>query len=146
MEIDRTTPADTGRPGSRKRFTGTVRLSRLAAPDDTAETPSAQRFFHVHFAPGARTAWHSHPHGQLLHVTSGTGRVQQRGGPVEEITVGDTISTGPDVWHWHGAGPDTAMSHLSVQLAATDGTTTTWGEHVSDTEFCTGFHALPEQP
>jgi quercetin dioxygenase-like cupin family protein len=135
MEIDRTSPAETGRAGSAKRFTGTVRLSRLPAPDDTPEAPSAQRFFHVHFAPGSRTAWHSHPHGQFLHVTSGTGRVQQRGGPVQEITEGDTISTGPDVWHWHGAGPDTAMSHLSVQLAATDGTTSTWGEHVPDSEF-----------
>jgi quercetin dioxygenase-like cupin family protein len=84
----------------------------------------------VRFSPGARTAWHAHPQGQILHVIDGTGLVQERGGQVREIRPGDTVWTGADEWHWHGAGPRTFMTHIAVQQAV-DGVTAEWGEHVS---------------
>ncbi|MFH8345277.1 cupin domain-containing protein [Streptomyces sp. NPDC018045] len=124
MEITRSR-ADS-QAGPAERFTGTVWLDELAAPP----APSRLRMFSVHFAPGARTAWHRHPHGQVLHVTEGAGLVQRRGGPVEEIRAGDTVWTGPDEWHWHGAAPGTFMTHLAVVEAADDGTTADWGRLV----------------
>jgi tRNA (cmo5U34)-methyltransferase len=84
----------------------------------------------VHFTPGARTAWHSHTNGQTLHVTDGEGLVQSRGEPVVTIHSGDTVHTPGDEWHWHGATPDHAMTHLSI----TEGDAT-WGEHVTDDEY-----------
>jgi quercetin dioxygenase-like cupin family protein len=84
----------------------------------------------VHFTPGARTAWHSHPHGQLLHVTEGAGLVQSRGGAREQIKAGDTVESAPGEWHWHGATPTTFMTHIAVS----DGTTE-WAEHVTDEEY-----------
>lgn len=90
----------------------------------------------VRFTPGARTAWHCHPAGQVLHVLDGTGRVQERGGPVREIRQGDTVTAAPDVWHWHGAGPETFMTHLAAQGAGPAGDAApVWGEHVTDEEY-----------
>jgi quercetin dioxygenase-like cupin family protein len=86
----------------------------------------------VHFAPGARTAWHRHPHGQVLHVLEGEGLVQRKGGEVEAIRAGDTVWIEPGEWHWHGAAPRTFMTHLAVVEAAEDGTTTEWHAHVTD--------------
>ncbi|MFH8594987.1 (R)-mandelonitrile lyase [Streptomyces rimosus] len=126
MEITRSRPDS--RPGPAEHFTGTVWLDELAAPP----APSRLRMFSVHFAPGARTAWHRHPHGQVLYVTEGTGLVQRRGGPVEQIRAGDTVWTPADTWHWHGAAPGTFMTHLAVVEAAADGTTTEWGCLVDD--------------
>jgi quercetin dioxygenase-like cupin family protein len=87
----------------------------------------------VHFAPGARTAWHSHPQGQTLHVTEGVARVQDRGGPVEEVRAGETVVTEPGVWHWHGAAPTQVMTHLAVYEGAPE-----WGGLVSDAEYLPG--------
>ncbi|TVL93331.1 cupin domain-containing protein [Streptomyces sp. SAJ15] len=126
MEIARTRP-DT-RPGPPERFTGTVWLDQLAAPP----APSRLRLFSVHFAPGARTFWHRHPHGQVLHVTEGVGLVQRAGGPLEEIRAGDTVWIAPGEEHWHGAGPRTFMTHLAIVEAAADGTTTEWVAPVGD--------------
>jgi quercetin dioxygenase-like cupin family protein len=89
----------------------------------------------VSFSPGARTAWHHHPHGQVLHVTEGEGRAQTKGGPVEVIRAGDTISFEPGEEHWHGAGPETAMTHLALQERDDEGTPTHWGRHVTDDEY-----------
>jgi quercetin dioxygenase-like cupin family protein len=87
----------------------------------------------VHFSPGARTAWHSHPQGQTLYITEGLARVQDRGGPVEEVRPGETVVTEPGVWHWHGAAPGQFMTHLAVYEGAPE-----WGDHVSDAEYGTG--------
>jgi quercetin dioxygenase-like cupin family protein len=84
----------------------------------------------VLFTPGARTAWHRHSAGQVLHVTEGRGRVQSRGGEREEIRAGDTVTAAPGEWHWHGAAPGTFIVHLAVS----DGTTE-WGERVTDEEY-----------
>jgi quercetin dioxygenase-like cupin family protein len=84
----------------------------------------------VHFAPGARTAWHSHPQGQTLHVIEGVARVQDRGGPVEEIRPGETVVTEAGVWHWHGAAPTQFMTHLAIYEGAPD-----WGDLVTDAEY-----------
>jgi quercetin dioxygenase-like cupin family protein len=89
----------------------------------------------VHFAPRARTAWHRHPFGQVLHVTEGAGLVQSRGGEPEAIRAGDTVQAGAGEWHWHGAGPGTFMTHLAVQEADENGQTSEWGEHVTDDEY-----------
>jgi quercetin dioxygenase-like cupin family protein len=85
----------------------------------------------VHFTPGARTAWHCHSEGQTLYVTDGHGRVQSRGEAIVEIRPGDIVRTPAAEWHWHGAHPDHAMSHISVTY---DGQPT-WGEHVSDADY-----------
>jgi quercetin dioxygenase-like cupin family protein len=119
------------RPGPADWFTGVVRMEEIAS----GEPPSRLRALRVHFAAGARTAWHSHPAGQLLHVTEGTGRVQSRGGAVEEIAAGDIVRTPPGEWHWHGAAPQAAMTHLALQEADADGSTTSWDRHVSDDEY-----------
>jgi 4-carboxymuconolactone decarboxylase len=88
----------------------------------------------VAFEPGARSAWHTHPLGQLLVVTAGTGRVQQWGGPVEEIREGDVVWTPPGVKHWHGAAPTTAMAHIAIQEAL-DGRNVEWLEQVTDVQY-----------
>lgn len=111
-------------------FTGTVRIDpmhQVTAPSRTAANV-------VTFEPGARTAWHTHPLGQLLIVTSGSGRVQREGGPVEEIRPGDVVWFAPDEKHWHGASPHAAMSHLAIQESL-DGSAVRWLEHVSDDEY-----------
>jgi quercetin dioxygenase-like cupin family protein len=84
--------------------------------------------------PGARTAWHTHPLGQTLHVTRGTGRVQTWGGPIREIRAGDTVWFPPGEKHWHGASPTSAMVHIAMQEAL-DGVYSTWMEHVTDEEY-----------
>jgi len=117
--------------GPEQWYTGEVTLDQLPVPDE----PALVRVYHVHFSAGARTAWHSHPAGQVLFVTEGSGRVQVRGGPVEAITAGDTVRTQPGEWHWHGAAPTTAMSHMAVQETGEDGATATWGDQVTDAEY-----------
>jgi quercetin dioxygenase-like cupin family protein len=112
--------------GAAENFSGAVWLDEIAAPP----APSRLRVFHVHFAPGAHTAWHRHPHGQVLHILQGEGRVRRRDGAVEAVRAGDTVWIEPGEWHWHGAGPHTFMSHLAVVEAAGDGTTTDWGAPV----------------
>jgi quercetin dioxygenase-like cupin family protein len=118
-------------PGPRDWFTGQVWMDEIAAP----VPPSRTRMLSVHFAPGARTAWHRHPFGQILHVTEGEGRVQSGDGEREAIRAGDTVQAGAGEWHWHGAAPGSFMTHLAVQEADENGRTTEWGEHVTDDEY-----------
>jgi 4-carboxymuconolactone decarboxylase len=88
----------------------------------------------VTFEPGARSAWHTHPVGQILIVTAGKGLVQRWGGPVEEIRPGDVVRIPPGVKHWHGASPTTGMSHIAIQEAV-DGKNVDWMEQVSDEQY-----------
>ncbi len=111
-------------------FTGTVRIDPLFAAEDPGRVTGAS----VTFEPGARTAWHTHPLGQTLIVTAGFGRVQREGGPIEEIRPGDVVWFPPGEKHWHGASPDTAMTHIAVQEAL-DGKAVDWLEHVTDEQY-----------
>lgn len=120
-----------------QNFTGSVRVDRLFAP--TGETRASGGS--VSFAPGARTNWHTHPLGQTLVVTAGVGRVQRWGGPVEEMRPGDVVRIPPNVRHWHGAAPDSAMTHIAIQEAL-DGKTAEWQEAVSDAQ----YGAAPAKP
>ncbi|MEW2526582.1 cupin domain-containing protein [Streptomyces sp. NPDC047071] len=129
MHITRTRPASLRGPAD--HFTGSVWLDEIASP----EAPSRLRMFNVHFAPGAHTAWHRHPHGQVLHVTEGEGLVQRAGGPVEPLRAGDTVWIAPGERHWHGAGPRTFMTHLAVVEAADDGTAAHWEELLAADEY-----------
>jgi len=124
-------------PGPADRFTGTVWIDPIAI----ADPPSRVRASSVHFAPGARTAWHQHPRGQILHILEGRGRVQQRGCPVEEVRAGDTIVTLPGEWHWHGAAPGTFMTHLAIHEIDDAGIDAYWGEHTTDDE----YHNAPDR-
>jgi quercetin dioxygenase-like cupin family protein len=99
-----------------------------------APTPARVRAARVSFEPGARTAWHTHPLGQTLHVLSGVGRAQTWGGPIREIRPGDTVWIPPGEKHWHGAAPTTGMSHLAIQEAL-DGKAVEWLEHVTDQQY-----------
>jgi quercetin dioxygenase-like cupin family protein len=111
-------------------FSGTVRIDPLFA----AEAPARAAGNSVTFEPGARTAWHTHPLGQVLIVTAGVGRVQREGGPVEEIRPGDVVWFAPGERHWHGASPTTAMTHIAIQEAL-DGKAVDWMEKVSDAQY-----------
>ena len=111
-------------------FTGTARMERLFEPPDPARVAGAS----VTFEPGARTAWHTHPLGQMLIVTAGCGRAQRWGGPVEEIRPGDVIWIAPGEKHWHGAATTTAMTHLAIQEKL-DGKMVDWLEPVTDAQY-----------
>ena len=115
--------------GPAEWFTGDVWLDRIVQPDAASTLTVA----HVHFTPGARTAWHSHAGGQTLYVTDGRGRVQSRGEPVVELRPGDVHRTPDGQEHWHGATADHLMSHLSITQGAA-----TWGAHVTDDEYGAG--------
>ena len=118
--------------GPEEWFTGCVYPTFILA----GEGPSRVRVGSVHFAPSARTAWHSHALGQYLHIVEGTALVQERGGEVVAVTSGQTIYTPPDVEHWHGASPDSFMVHLTIWEASPEGgVETTWGAHVTDDEY-----------
>jgi quercetin dioxygenase-like cupin family protein len=116
--------------GSADWFTGTVRIDPLFAATEPARVGGAS----VTFEPGARTAWHTHPLGQTLIVTAGSGRVQRWGGAVEEIHPGDVIQFAPGEKHWHGAAPNTAMTHIAIHEHL-HGKTVDWMEHVSDEQY-----------
>jgi quercetin dioxygenase-like cupin family protein len=111
-------------------FTGTVRIDPLFQVSAPARAAGAS----VTFEPGARTAWHSHPLGQTLIVTAGSGWVQREGGPVEEIHPGDVVWFAPGEKHWHGATPTTAMTHTAIQEQL-DGKVVEWLEKVSDDQY-----------
>src|SRR5436305_10646911 len=111
-------------------FTGTVWQDPINTPPAPARVNSAR----VAFEPGARTAWHTHPLGQMLFVISGVGRVQTKGGPVREIRPGDTVWIPPGEKHWHGASPTNGMTHVAMQEAL-DGSYVTWMEQVTDAEY-----------
>jgi len=116
--------------GPANYFTGAVRIERLLQASDPARVQCAS----VSFAPGARTAWHTHPLGQTLIVTSGRGWVQREGGPVEEIHPGDVVWFPPGEKHWHGATSTTALTHIAIQEAL-DGKAVDWLEKVTDDEY-----------
>ena len=111
-------------------FTGTV----WQKPIIEAPEPARLRAAWVHFDPGARTAWHTHPLGQTIHITEGKGLVQTWAGPIKEVGPGDTVFFPPNEKHWHGAAPDTAMTHLAMQEAL-DGNAVAWLEKVSDEQY-----------
>jgi len=116
--------------GPAENFTGTVRVERLFGATEPARATGGL----VTFEAGARSAWHTHPLGQTLIVTAGIGRVQQLGGPIQEIRKGDTVRIPPNVKHWHGASPESSMSHLAI-TEQLEGKVVDWMEKVSDAEF-----------
>jgi quercetin dioxygenase-like cupin family protein len=112
-------------------FTGAVFIDTVAEVTDDSRIAAAS----VHFTPGARTAWHTHPHGQTIFVTEGLGLCQRRDGPVEVIRPGDRVFFEPAEHHWHGAAPDRFMTHIAMQQVDESGSPVTWGEHVTDDEY-----------
>lgn len=128
MEIARAGSRPSGK-GPSEWFTGTVRIDPLFRAD-----PERVQGASVTFEPGARTAWHTHPLGQTLVVTAGSGWVQRWGGPVEEIKPGDVVWFAPNEKHWHGATATTAMTHIAVQEQL-DGKVVEWMEQVSDDQY-----------
>ena len=116
--------------GPAQYFTGSVCIDPLFKANDPLHASGS----YVTFEPGARSAWHTHPFGQILIVTSGTGWIQQWGGPVEEIHQGDVVHIPPGVKHWHGATPTTSMTHIALQEQL-DGQAATWMEKVSDEQY-----------
>src|SRR5881398_438692 len=108
-------------------FTGDVYIDAVAAPAGTSTFAAAA----VHFTPGARTAWHTHPHGQTIYVTEGVGLCQREGGTIEVIRPGDRVFFEPGENHWHGAAP----TRLAIALADESGSPVNWGRHVSDEEY-----------
>src|SRR5947209_17631630 len=129
MDIKRNGSQPSGK-GPAEYFTGTVRVDPLFQAPDPARVAGAS----VTFEPGARTAWHTHPLGQTLIVTSGCGRVRRWGGPIEEIRPGDVVWIPPGEKHWHGAAPSTAMTHIAIQEAL-DGSPVAWMEQVSEEQY-----------
>lgn len=121
--------------GSTDWFTGAVRIQPLF----DAPEPARVRGASVKFEPGARTAWHTHPLGQTLIVTSGLGWAQSDGGTIEEIRPGDVIWFGPNEKHWHGATPINALTHIAIQEAL-DGEVVEWMEQVTDKQYRSGAH------
>ena len=130
MQITRSSEVNTAR-GPNDWFTGTVYV------DPVAEQFGPSRFAasSVHFTPGARTAWHTHPNGQTIFVTEGIGLCQRRGGPIEVIRPGDRVFFEPGEDHWHGAAPNRFMIHIAMQQADGEGNVVTWGGHVTDEEY-----------
>ncbi len=132
MEITRVGSQPSSQP-SPEWFTGTVRMDPLIQTPD----PALVRALSVTFEPGARTAWHTHPLGQALVITSGCGWVQRWGGPVEEVRPGDVVWFSPGEKHWHGATPTTAMTHIAIHEKK-DGKVVDWMEKVSDEQYRAG--------
>jgi quercetin dioxygenase-like cupin family protein len=129
MKITRSSIATTKGPAD--WFTGDVYIDAAAEPAEPYRLAAAN----VHFTPGARTAWHTHPVGQTIFVLEGVGRCQRRGGSVEEIRPGDRVFFEPGEDHWHGAAPERLMTHIAMQQVDDQGSAVTWGEHVSDDDY-----------
>jgi quercetin dioxygenase-like cupin family protein len=118
------------RKGAAEWFSGSVRIDPLFQAPEPARAGAGS----VTFEPGARTAWHTHPLGQTLIITSGLGWVQREGGAIEEVRAGDVVWFPPGLKHWHGATPTTAMTHIAVQESI-DGKNVDWMEKVSDDQY-----------
>jgi len=129
MELKRSGSQPSGK-GPDEYFTGRVRIDPLFQAPDPARVLGVS----VTFEPGARTAWHTHPLGQTLIVTSGCGWVQSEGGPKEEIRPGDVVWCPPGEKHWHGATSTTAMTHIAI-LEHLNGKTVDWMEKVGDEQY-----------
>ncbi len=112
-------------------FTGEVYIDPVAAPIGSSRLAAAV----VHFAPGARTAWHTHPHGQTILVTEGVGLCQRKGGAIETIRAGDRVFFEPGENHWHGASPDRLMVHVAMHQCDDAGNAVAWGPHVTAEEY-----------
>jgi quercetin dioxygenase-like cupin family protein len=117
--------------GPTEWFTGVVYIDTVAAPSDGSRLSASS----VHFTPGARTAWHTHPNGQTIFVTEGVGLAQRRGGSIEIIRPGDRVFFEPGENHWHGAVPTRFMTHLAMLEVDDKGNNATWGDHVTDEEY-----------
>ena len=117
--------------GPSEWFTGAVYVDTIATPVGQARLSASS----VHFTPGARTAWHTHPNGQTIYVTEGVGLAQRRGGPIELIRPGDRVFFEPGEEHWHGAAPNRFMTHLALLEVDQEGNSATWSEHVTDEEY-----------
>ena len=117
--------------GPEDRFTGSVYVDTVADPSN------GSRLFagNVHFTPGARTAWHTHPNGQTIWVTEGVGHAQRRGGPIEVIRPGDRVFFEPGEEHWHGAAATRFMAHVAIAEVDSEGTPAVCGDHVTDDEY-----------
>jgi quercetin dioxygenase-like cupin family protein len=129
MQIKRS-GSEASRPGPADWFTGSVRIDPLFQAPEPARVAGA----HVTFEPGARTAWHTHPLGQTLIITSGLGWAQTEGGLIEEVRAGDVVWFPPGEKHWHGATATTAMTHIAIQEAL-NGKSVDWMEKVSDEQY-----------
>ncbi|HWI74365.1 MAG TPA: cupin domain-containing protein [Baekduia sp.] len=129
MQITRSS-IDTNK-GPADWFTGDVYVDLVAATPPPGRAGAAL----VHFTPGARTAWHTHPLGQTIFVTEGVGRCQREGGRIEVIRPGDRVFFDPGENHWHGAAPNRFMVHVAMQQTDESGSPVTWGEHVSDEQY-----------
>jgi quercetin dioxygenase-like cupin family protein len=129
MKVTRNSIETTAGPS--EWFTGAVFIDSVAAPSDASRLSASS----VHFTPGARTAWHTHPNGQTIWVTEGAGLCQCRGRPIEVIRPGDRVFFEPGEDHWHGAAPARFMTHLAMLEVDDEGNPATWNEHVSDEEY-----------
>jgi quercetin dioxygenase-like cupin family protein len=118
-------------PGPSDWFTGAVYLDPVATPSAGARLSATS----VHFAPGARTAWHTHPNGQTIYVLEGLGLAQRRGGPIEVIRPGDRVFFEPGEEHWHGASVNRFMTHLAMLEVDEEGNNASWGHQVTDEEY-----------
>ncbi|MGZ4462397.1 MAG: (R)-mandelonitrile lyase [Gaiellaceae bacterium] len=112
-------------------FTGAVYVDPVATPSGPSHLSASS----VHFTPGARTAWHTHPNGQTIYVIEGVGLAQRRGGPIEVIRPGDRVFFEAGEDHWHGAAPNRFMTHLAMVQVDDQGNSATWGAHVTDEEY-----------
>src|SRR5213594_4740974 len=117
--------------GSSDWFTGVVYIDAVATPAGVSRLSASS----VHFTPGARTAWHTHPNGQTIYVLEGVGLAQRHGGPVEVIRPGDRVFFEPGEEHWHGAVPNRFMIHIAMHDVGDDGTPAVWGDHVTEEEY-----------
>ena len=117
--------------GPSEWFSGAVYVDTVAAPSGVSRVSASS----VHFTPGARTAWHTHPNGQSIWVTEGVGLCQRRGGPIETIRPGDRVFFEPGEEHWHGAAPTRFMTHIAMLEVGDDGNSAAWGDHVTDEEY-----------
>jgi quercetin dioxygenase-like cupin family protein len=112
-------------------FTGSVYIDTVATPTEQSRLNASS----VHFTPGARTAWHTHPNGQTIYVTEGVGLCQRRGGSIEVIRPGDRVFFEAGEDHWHGASPGRFMTHLAMLEVDDEGNPAIWGDHVTDEEY-----------
>ena len=129
MEITRNSNETS--PGPSEWFTGSVYIDAVAAPSGASRVSASS----VHFTPGARTAWHTHPNGQTIYVLEGIGLAQCRGGPIELIRPGDRVFFEPGEDHWHGATATRFMTHLAMLDVGDDGLPAVWGDQVTDEEY-----------
>jgi quercetin dioxygenase-like cupin family protein len=117
--------------GPKDWFTGSVYIDTVAAPSGASRVSASC----VHFTPGARTAWHTHPNGQTIWVLEGVGLCRRRGGAIEVIRPGDRVFFEPGEEHWHGAAATRFMTHIAMLDVDDEGTSAAWGEHVTDEEY-----------